>query len=43
MIIIKKNILGLYIIINETIVNIIKTKYYTLIRNKDRIEWNLMK
>ena len=34
MIIIKKNILGLYIIINETIVNIIKTKYYTLIRKK---------
>jgi hypothetical protein len=34
MIIIKKNILGLYIIINETIVNIIKTKYYTLIRKQ---------
>jgi hypothetical protein len=34
MIIIKKQILGLYIIINETIVNIIKTKYYTLIRKQ---------
>ena len=34
MIIIKKNILGLYIIINETIVNIIKTKYYNLIRKQ---------